>query len=122
MVGTIWLRPSWDRPFAKPIELPKGKKVMTLHDAALYITKLLSSLRFARPLLRIVSIRTPKSGETTFVAVRIARRRFDRAHPFADTATIGSVIPWTSSRSHNPSESFANRSLSRMVWCAIASV
>ena len=31
---------SWDRPFAEPIELPKGKRLITLRDAALYITKL----------------------------------------------------------------------------------
>ena len=30
---------SWDRPFAEPIELPKGKKLVTLRDAALCITK-----------------------------------------------------------------------------------
>ena len=30
----------WDRPFTEPIELPKGKKLVTLRDAALYITKL----------------------------------------------------------------------------------
>jgi hypothetical protein len=30
----------WDRPFAEPVELPKGKKLVTLRDAALYITKL----------------------------------------------------------------------------------
>jgi hypothetical protein len=28
----------WDRPFAEPVELPKGKKLVTLRDAALYIT------------------------------------------------------------------------------------
>jgi hypothetical protein len=32
---------SWDRPpFTEPIELPKGKKLVTLRDAAHYITKL----------------------------------------------------------------------------------
>jgi hypothetical protein len=31
---------SWDRQFFDPIELPKGKKLITLRDAALYITKL----------------------------------------------------------------------------------
>jgi len=31
---------SWDRPFAEPTELPEGKKLFTLRDAALYITKL----------------------------------------------------------------------------------
>jgi hypothetical protein len=31
---------SWDRPFAEPIELPEGKKLVTLRDGALYITKL----------------------------------------------------------------------------------
>ena len=30
----------WDRPFAEPIELPKGKRLITLRDAALYITAL----------------------------------------------------------------------------------
>jgi hypothetical protein len=30
---------SWDRRFADPIE-PPGKKLITLRDAALYITKL----------------------------------------------------------------------------------
>ena len=31
---------SWDRPCAGPIELPEGKKLVPLRDAALYITKL----------------------------------------------------------------------------------
>jgi hypothetical protein len=31
---------SWDQRFFDPIELPKGKKLVTLRDAALYITKL----------------------------------------------------------------------------------
>jgi hypothetical protein len=30
----------WDRPFAEPIELPNGKRLITLRDAALYVTKL----------------------------------------------------------------------------------
>jgi hypothetical protein len=31
---------SWDRPFAEPIELPKGKPLVTLRDAALHIANL----------------------------------------------------------------------------------
>jgi len=31
---------SWDQRFFDPIELPRGRKLVTLHDAALYITKL----------------------------------------------------------------------------------
>jgi hypothetical protein len=31
---------SWDEKFSDPILLPKGKKLITLRDAALYITKL----------------------------------------------------------------------------------
>jgi hypothetical protein len=31
---------SWDQRFDEPIPLPKGKKPVTLRDAALYITKL----------------------------------------------------------------------------------
>jgi hypothetical protein len=30
----------WDRKFSEPIVLPRGKKLATLRDAALYITKL----------------------------------------------------------------------------------
>src|SRR5271156_529768 len=31
---------SWDQQFSEPIELPNGKKLTTLGDAAIYITKL----------------------------------------------------------------------------------
>jgi hypothetical protein len=31
---------SWDQRFSNPIELPKAKKLVTLRDAAEYITKL----------------------------------------------------------------------------------
>jgi hypothetical protein len=31
---------SWDQRFSDPIELPNGRKLVTLRDAALYITKL----------------------------------------------------------------------------------
>jgi hypothetical protein len=31
---------SWDQRFYDPIELPSGRKLITLRDAALYITKL----------------------------------------------------------------------------------
>ena len=56
-------------------------------------------------------------------------KKYDRLLPFAsrpvsaitDTATTRSMTPWTSLRSHSPSDHFVNRSLSRMVWCAIAS-
>jgi hypothetical protein len=30
---------SWDHLFSEPIELPKGKKLVTLRNAALYITE-----------------------------------------------------------------------------------
>jgi hypothetical protein len=32
--------PKWSREFEDPIELPNGTKLMTLRDAATYITKL----------------------------------------------------------------------------------
>ena len=31
---------SWDQRFSDPIELPSGRKLITLRDAAIYITKL----------------------------------------------------------------------------------
>jgi hypothetical protein len=36
MIGAV----SWDRLFAEPIELANGKKLITLRDAAHYVTKL----------------------------------------------------------------------------------
>jgi hypothetical protein len=40
-LGWGWvIRVSWDQRFFNPIELPNGRKLMTLRDAALYITKL----------------------------------------------------------------------------------
>ena len=33
-------RSGWDRKFNERIPLPKGKKLVTLRDAAIYITKL----------------------------------------------------------------------------------
>jgi hypothetical protein len=39
---------SWHRKFAEPIELRSGKNLTTLHDAALYITRLPKSERDAK--------------------------------------------------------------------------
>jgi hypothetical protein len=38
----------WDAKFSEPILLPKGKKLVTLRDAALYITKLTKAEREAQ--------------------------------------------------------------------------
>src|SRR5436190_1990737 len=57
-------------------------------------------------------------------ATNLAGAFFSTSRPvsaIADTATMRSTIPWTSLRSHSPSDSFDNLSLSRMVWCAMAS-
>jgi hypothetical protein len=42
---------SWDQRFSDPIELPKGKKLVTLRDAALYIIKLPKAEHDAEELL-----------------------------------------------------------------------
>jgi hypothetical protein len=34
------VKPDWSREFDDPIPLPKGKTLITLRDAALYVTKL----------------------------------------------------------------------------------
>jgi hypothetical protein len=38
--GSVIVSLSWDQPFFDPIELPGGRKLVALRDAALYITKL----------------------------------------------------------------------------------
>jgi hypothetical protein len=40
---------SWDQTFFDPIELPSGRKLVTLRDAALYITRLPKAEQQATP-------------------------------------------------------------------------
>ena len=40
MIARTQSRLPWDQPFFDPINPPKGKPLITLRDAALYITKL----------------------------------------------------------------------------------
>ena len=45
----------WDQRFSDPIELPKGKRLVTLRDAALYIIKLPKAEHDAKEWLAAVS-------------------------------------------------------------------
>jgi len=74
----------WDRKFEQPIPLPKDKKLATLRDAALYITKLpkaehdAEEWQAAMPALLLVA---EHDGPTMFARIGVMRalnRRVER--------------------------------------------
>jgi len=75
---------SWDRPFAEPIELPGGKKVITLRDAAHYITKLPKAEHVAdewQAAMQALLLVVEHDGPTMFARIGIIRalnRHVDR--------------------------------------------
>ena len=75
---------SWDRPFAEPIELPGGKKVITLRDAAHYITKLPKAEHDAdewQAAMQALLLVVEHDGRTMFARIGIMRalnRHVDR--------------------------------------------
>jgi hypothetical protein len=66
----------WDRPFAEPIELRKGKKLATLRDAALYITKLPKAEHDAEPwqaAMEVLLLVAEHDGPTMFARIGVMR-------------------------------------------------
>jgi hypothetical protein len=66
---------SWDRRFADPIELP-GKNLITLRDAALYITKLPKAEHDAeewQAAMEALLLVVEHGGPTMFARIRIMR-------------------------------------------------
>jgi hypothetical protein len=80
MVRTV----PWDRPFAEPIALPKGKKLVTLRDAALYITKLPKAEHDAKEwqaAMQALLLVAEHDGPTMFARIGVMRalnRRVER--------------------------------------------
>jgi hypothetical protein len=67
---------SWDRPFAEPIELPEGKKLVTLRDGALYITKLPKAEHEAaewQAAMECLILVAEKNGPTMFARIGVMR-------------------------------------------------
>jgi hypothetical protein len=66
----------WDRPFTEPIELPKGKKLVTLRDAALYITKLPKAEQDApewQAAMEALMLVAERDGPTMFARIGVMR-------------------------------------------------
>jgi hypothetical protein len=81
MVRTV----SWDRPFAEAIELPKGKKLVTLRDAALYITKLPKAERDAeewQAAMQALLLVAERDGPTIFARIGVMRALNRHVDPF----------------------------------------
>jgi hypothetical protein len=67
---------SWDQQFSEPIELPKGKKLVTLRDAALYITKLPKAEHDAKEWLaamKALLLVAEHDGPTMFARIGVMR-------------------------------------------------
>jgi hypothetical protein len=81
---------SWDRPFTEPIELPKGKKLVTLRDAAHYITELPKADHDAdewQAAMQALLLVVEHDGPTMFARIGVMRaltrgyvREFDPSH------------------------------------------
>jgi hypothetical protein len=75
---------SWDQQFSEPIELPKGKKLVTLRDAAEYITKLPKAEHDAEEWLAVMKallLVAESDGPTMFARIGVMRalnRRVER--------------------------------------------
>jgi hypothetical protein len=77
----------WQRRFDQPIPLPKGKKLVTLRDAALYITKLPKAEHDAKEWLaamKALLLVAEHDGPTMFARIGVMRalnRRRPEAAP-----------------------------------------
>jgi hypothetical protein len=92
---------SWDRPFAEPIELPEGKKLFTLRDAALYITKLPKAEHDAaewQAAMEALMLVVECDGPTMFARIGVMRALNRHVERVFDTSrariTIGDAGSW----------------------------
>jgi hypothetical protein len=61
------------RRFNEPIPLPKGKKLVTLRDAALYITKLPKAEHDAEAAMEALLLVAESDGPTMFARIGVMR-------------------------------------------------
>jgi hypothetical protein len=74
---------SWDQKFLDPIELPKGKPLVTLRDAMLYITKLPKAEHDAeewQAAMAALMLVAERDGPTMFARIRVASPSVMAAH------------------------------------------
>jgi hypothetical protein len=67
---------SWDQRFFDPIELPRGRRLVTLRDAALYITKLPKAEHDAREwqaAMEALLLVAERSGDPMFARIGVMR-------------------------------------------------
>jgi hypothetical protein len=75
---------SWDQPLYNPVDLPKGKTLVTLRDAALYITKLPKAEHDAeewQAAMEALLLVAESGGPTMFARIGVMRalnRRVER--------------------------------------------
>jgi hypothetical protein len=78
----------WDQKFSEPVELPSRRKLITLRDAALYITKLPKAEHGAEEWLAAMEallLVAESEGPTMFAPIGVMRA-LDREKPRAEPA------------------------------------
>jgi hypothetical protein len=76
IVGTIWSRPCRGTVHLPPIEWSKGKRLVTLRDAALYITKLPKAEHDAeewQAAMEALLLVAERDGPTMFARIGVMR-------------------------------------------------
>jgi hypothetical protein len=84
---------SWDQRFSDPIELPNGKKLLTLRGAALYITKLPKAEHDAekwRTAMEALLLVAESGGPTMFARIGMMQA-LNRHRPEAAPALRGNA-------------------------------
>jgi hypothetical protein len=91
---------SWDQKFFEPIPLPKGKRLATLRDAALYITKLPMAEHDAdewQAAMEALILVAELDGPTMFARIGMMRalnRRVERCSIAHGKRHIGESASW----------------------------
>jgi hypothetical protein len=93
----LWSFPiSWDRLFTEPIKLPNGRKLVTLRDAALYITKLPKAEHDAEEwqaameaLMLVAELEGPRNVRADWCDAGIEQPRRARVQPIAQGSPLG---------------------------------
>jgi hypothetical protein len=91
---------SWDQQFFDPIKLPKGRKLITLRDAATYITKLPKAEHDAaewQAAMEALLLVAESGGPTMFARIGVMRalnRHVERSLTRRGRTRIGDAVSW----------------------------
>jgi hypothetical protein len=83
------MKPDWSREFDEPIPLPKGKPLVSLRDAALYITKLPKAEHYAeewQAAMEALILAAERDGPTMLAHIGMMRALNRHVERVSDTS------------------------------------